>query len=60
MLKSAIDKLKVGGILVYSTCSIAVEENEAVIDYILNKWNVKVLDCNVEIENKTITRFKGK
>jgi ribosomal RNA methyltransferase Nop2 len=50
----------VGGILVYSTCSFSVEENEGVIDYILKKFNVKILDCNVEVENKIITRFKGK
>lgn len=26
----------------------------------MKKFNVKVLDCNIEIENKIITRFKGK
>lgn len=46
--------------MVYSTCSFAVEENEGVIDYAIRKLNVKVLDCNLEVENKTITRFKGK
>lgn len=58
LLRAAVDKCKVGGYIVYSTCSIAVEENESVIDYIVKKRYVKVIDSGLDIESKTYTKFK--
>lgn len=37
LLLSAISATKVGGTIVYSTCTLAPEENEGVIDWILKK-----------------------
>jgi NOL1/NOP2/sun family putative RNA methylase len=37
LLQSGLKTLKVGGKLLYSTCSIAPEENELIIDSVLNK-----------------------
>lgn len=37
LLRSAIASTKVGGTIVYSTCTLSPEENEGVIDWILKK-----------------------
>ena len=60
MLRAAIDRCKVGGYIVYSTCSIAIEENEAVVDYIVSKRYVKVIDTGLNMENKIFKKFKDK
>ena len=47
-----------GGYVVYSTCSIAVEENEMVVDYLVKNRFVKVVDTGLKLENKVYTKFK--
>jgi len=42
LLESACKMLKEGGFIVYSTCSINPEENEAIIDYAVTQLNLKV------------------
>lgn len=42
LLRSAISACRPGGVIVYSTCTTAVEENEEVIDWILRKDAGKV------------------
>jgi len=39
LLKTAFDRLKVGGTLVYSTCSLEPEENESVVSWLLNEFS---------------------
>ncbi len=52
LLSSAIEALKIGGEIVYSTCTHAPEENEEVLDYILKKFGnmIKIEKINLPVK----------
>ncbi|KAG0435576.1 25S rRNA (cytosine-C(5))-methyltransferase nop2 [Dictyocoela muelleri] len=59
LILSAVDRLKSGGILVYSTCSVLTEENECVVEYLLKKRKVEIMDCELNIGKYGFTNFRG-
>ena len=52
LIISAFESLKKGGEMIYATCTFAPEENEAVVNFLLNKYsNAKVLTIEHNLAN---------
>lgn len=60
LLVAAIKMARTGAEIVYSTCTMTVEENELVIDKILNKYPVEVLDIVLPVDShEGLTNYEG-
>jgi len=61
LLVSAIKMAKVGAEIVYSTCTLTLEENEFVINKVLEKYPLEVLDFEIPLKsNSGFTNFGDK
>lgn len=52
LFKSAYTALKPNGIMVYSTCTLNKAENENVLQWAIENFNVKLLDINIDFKEK--------
>jgi NOL1/NOP2/sun family putative RNA methylase len=61
LIIAAYKLLAKGGTMVYSTCSTEPEEDEAVVSYLLDNTDAKVLPIDLEIKRSpAVTEFEGK
>lgn len=60
LLISAVKSAKVGGEIVYSTCTLTVEENELLIDKVLKRYPVELADIELPVKSHPgFTEYEG-
>ena len=61
LASAALQILKIGGEMLYSTCTHAPEENEEVIQYLLDNFNIEILPIELPLKTRGgITEWQGK
>lgn len=50
LASSALKLLKVGGTMVYSTCTLAPEENEFIVDYLIKNFDIEIEKINLPLK----------
>ncbi|MFB6171884.1 MAG: RsmB/NOP family class I SAM-dependent RNA methyltransferase [Haloarculaceae archaeon] len=60
ILRRAIEVTRPGGTVVYSTCTFAPEENEAVLDHALRETDVEAVPFDLDLETRPgVTEWAG-
>jgi len=58
---SALKILKVGGEMIYSTCTHAPEENEEVVQYLLDRFDIKIEEIKLPLKTREgLEEWQGK
>ncbi|MEA3329470.1 MAG: RsmB/NOP family class I SAM-dependent RNA methyltransferase [Nanoarchaeota archaeon] len=61
LVDAAMKILKVGGTMVYSTCTLAPEENEMVVDYLVRNFDVEIEQIVLPLKFRCgVTEWEGK
>ncbi len=61
LASASLELLKENGEMIYSTCTHSPEENEEVIQYLLDNFNVKIEEINLPFKTRQgILEWKGK
>ena len=50
LAEAALKLLKVGGYMIYSTCTLSPEENEMIVDYLINKFDIEVEQISLPLK----------
>jgi NOL1/NOP2/sun family putative RNA methylase len=60
LLIAAIKMAKTGGQIVYSTCTLTIEENELIINKVLDKYPVEIMEINLPLKSHpAFTNHRG-
>jgi NOL1/NOP2/sun family putative RNA methylase len=61
LAEAALKLLKVGGVMIYSTCTLAPEEDEEVVDYLVRNYDVEVERITLPLKfREGVTEWDGK
>ena len=58
LISNAINLCKINGTILYSTCALSLAENEKVIDWAINNFNIEIEKININICIEKSTRVK--
>lgn len=56
---SAYKALKIGGQMVYSTCTLNKKENEDILNWAIKNYNMEILDININLKDSIKAFSKG-
>ena len=61
LAEAAVQLLKVGGEMIYSTCTLAPEEDEMIVDYLLKKFDIEIEEIRLPMKFRPgVCEWEGK